>query len=95
MNLKIKFFKKRFTNTFDNRLIPSLKVLKKIGGQSQSARASLNVDQEENPLKTIYNIDFKERGFGVCMAKAYGKVLNAQNKQNMNMSLNNSIDLSG
>ena len=70
-----------------------MKVLKKLGGQSSSARDA--DEDEEKPLKTIYNLDFKERGFGVCMAKAYGKVLNAQNQQNMNMSLNNSIDLSG
>ena len=61
---------------------------------SHSARESVHlVEGEENPLKTIYNLDFKERGFGVCMAKAYSKVLNAQNQQNM--SLNNSIDISG
>lgn len=89
----------RFANAFDNRLIPSLKVLKTIvppikkGSSRQSVRGSVNlVEEEEIPLKTIYNIDFKERGFGVCMAKAYGKVLNAQNQQS---NLNNSIDISG
>ena len=63
--------------------------------QELNATSSINggfdidTDEPSPHLKTIYNVDYKDRGFDVCMAKAYGILAKEKNQDD-----SQSIDLS-